>query len=49
MQELAAERKPLCSKTVRQESEMANADEPFGQDVQEEAAEELNRLERHYA
>jgi len=49
MQELAAERKPLCAKTVSQESEMPDADESFRQDVQEEAAQELDCIERHHA
>ena len=49
MEELTVKRKPLCSKGVGQESEVPDTDEPFGQDMQEEAAQELDGLERHDA
>jgi hypothetical protein len=46
---LAAEGKSIRSETVSQESEMADTHEAFWQYMQEEAAQKLDRMERHNA
>jgi hypothetical protein len=46
---LATEGKSICSETVSQESEMADTHEAVWQYVQEEAPQELNRVEGHNA
>jgi hypothetical protein len=48
-EELAAEGKSICSETIGQESEMADAHEALWQYVQEKAPQKLDRMERHNA
>ena len=46
---MATQSESIGPESIRQESEVTYADEPFGQDVQEEATQELDRVERHHA
>jgi len=46
-QQLPAQRQAGSPKAIRQEAEVTNADKALGQHVQEEAAQELRRCQRH--
>jgi hypothetical protein len=48
-EQLPAELDPRGTEAIAQEAEVTDAHEAFGQDVEEEAAQELRRRERHLA
>jgi hypothetical protein len=48
-EQLPAQREPVAAESIREESEMPDSDEPFRQDMQEETAQELGAIQRHFA
>ena len=48
-EQLPAKREPLAAESVGEESEMPDSDESLRQDMQEEAAQKLDSVQRHFA